>query len=249
MILDGNQINIGVAFLAGMASFFAPCVVPLLPAYVGYFTGVGASGDAVKKHRWQILKGSLFFVMGFILIFVLLGLSATSIGQLFAQHKLIISRIGGGVLILLGLFLLGAFKNPALYRERKFDLHGKLTKYQSVNAFVLGLTFGFAWTPCIGPVLAVILFWASQAQTMVQGLVMMLAFGLGIAVPFLVISLFIDRLMSWLRKTQRLQEIVHKVAGWIIVVFGILLLTNWIAPAFGWLTHYGSLELFLIDHL
>ncbi len=249
MILDGNNINVGIAFLAGLASFFAPCVVPLLPAYVGYFTGVGVSDDAVKENRKRILKYSLFFVFGFLLIFILLGLSATSVGHLFAQHKFVIARAGGVVLILLGLFMLGVFKNPAFYRERKFNIHGKLSKYQSVNSFALGVTFGFAWTPCIGPVLAVILFWASQSDTILQGLVMMIAFGLGIAVPFLLISLFIDRLMPWLRKTQKIQSIVHKIAGWLIIVFGFLLITNLLAPALGFLTHFGSLELYLIDRL
>lgn len=249
MILDGNNINLGIAFLAGLASFFAPCVVPLLPAYVGYFTGVGVSDEAVKENRKRILKYSLFFAFGFLLIFILLGLSATSIGHVFAQHKFAISRVGGVVLILLGLFMLGVFKNPAFYRERKFNIHNKLSQHQSVNSFVLGVTFGFAWTPCIGPVLAVILFWASQSETMLQGLVMMIAFGLGIAVPFLIISLFIDRLMPWLRKTQKIQTVVHKIAGWLIIIFGFLLVTNLLAPVLGSLVHFGSLELYLIDRL
>ncbi|HBU27742.1 TPA: cytochrome C biogenesis protein [Candidatus Uhrbacteria bacterium] len=247
MLLDGNHISFGIAYLAGLASFFAPCVVPLLPAYVGYFTGVGSSDADVQEHRKKIFYYVFLFVLGFLAIFLLLGLSATSIGILLAQHKMLLARLGGLVLMFLGLSLLGVFKHPAFYREHKFSIQKQLTKYQGVNAFILGLTFGFAWTPCIGPVLAVILLWTSQAETLGQGSLLMLSYGLGIASPFFVLGLFLDKLMPWIRKTQRLQQTIHTAAAYLIIVIGFLLLTNLLAVVTGPLTSFGSFELFLIE--
>ena len=247
MILDGNTINVGIALLAGAASFFAPCVAPIVPAYIGYFTGVGLTDTSATHRRWRIVRYSLLSVLGFVGVFALLGLTATSIGNVFAAHRALIARAGGVVMVLLGLFLLGVFKVPALYRERKLNIHDKLTRYQGVNAALLGVTFGLAWTPCIGPVLAVILFLASQAETAVQGMVLMMAFGVGLGLPFLVLSLFVDRLLPYLRKSQRLQKGVHILSGLVIVLFGLLLATNLLGRVVAPLVQFGSLELLFID--
>ncbi|PIR47435.1 cytochrome C biogenesis protein [Candidatus Uhrbacteria bacterium CG10_big_fil_rev_8_21_14_0_10_50_16] len=249
MLLDGNHLSLGIAYVAGLTSFFAPCVVPLLPAYVAYFTGLGAADTDDRANKIKLFSHTLIFVLGFLVIFLLLGMSSTWIGSLLAHYKMILSRVGGVVLIVLGLYLLGVFKNPALYRERKLNLHAQFTRYQSLNVFVLGLTFGFAWTPCIGPVLAVILLWTSQAATLGQGFLLMLAFGLGIGSPFLLVSVFLDKLMPWIRKTQRLQQIVHMASGYLILIIGFLLLTNLLTVVTAPLTNLGSLELFLIDRL
>ena len=126
MILDGSSVNIGIAFIAGLVSFFAPCVVPLVPAYVGFFSGVAATDEHVAEKRATIFKYSLIFSAGLILVFVILGLAATSIGHLFAVNREVMSKIGGVIMVLLGLYLTGVFKNPALYRELKIDLHKKI---------------------------------------------------------------------------------------------------------------------------
>jgi len=247
MILDGSSVNIGIALLAGLVSFFAPCVVPLVPAYVGFFSGVAATDEHISSKRATILKYSLIFSAGFVLIFVILGLAATSIGHLFAVNREVISKIGGVLMILLGLYLTGLFKNPAIYRELKFDLHKKISKHQSVNSFLLGLTFGFAWTPCIGPVLAVILLFASQASNAAVGVTMLLAYGIGLAAPFVLIGFFIDKMLPWLKKTARIQKWVHIGAGIFIIVFGIMIITETIGLMSSWLLQFGSLELLLVD--
>ncbi len=249
MILDGSSVNFGIAFIAGLVSFFAPCVFPLVPAYIGFFTGVAATDEELKSKRNEILKYSLIFVSGFLIVFLLLGLSATSLGHAFAVNRAVFAKIGGVVMVLLGMYLLGVFKNPAIYRELKIDLHKKLTKYQSVNAFIFGLTFGFAWTPCIGPVLAVILLWASQASSALVGTALLLAYGLGIGVPFILIGLFIDKIMPWIRKTAKIQQYVHTIAGALILIFGIMLLTNTLGYISAYLLNFGSLELYLIDRI
>jgi cytochrome c-type biogenesis protein len=247
MILDGSSVNIGIAFIAGLVSFFAPCVVPLVPAYVGFFSGVAATDEHVAEKRATIFKYSLIFSAGLILVFVILGLAATSIGHLFAVNREVMSKIGGVIMVLLGLYLTGVFKNPALYRELKIDLHKKISKYQSVNSFLLGLTFGFAWTPCIGPVLAVILLWASQASGTLAGTSLLFAYGAGIAVPFIVLGLFIDKMMPWIRKTARIQKWIHVGAGVFIIIFGIMLITETVGLMASWLLQFDSLELYLID--
>lgn len=247
MILDGGTVNIGVAFVAGLIAFFAPCVLPLLPAYIGYFAGVGVNDEHIKEKRWQIFRQSLFFVAGFLVVFVILGLSATWLGGIFASNREIIQRIGGVVMVLLGLYLLELFKLPSLYRELKFDVHKQFGKNKSLNASLLGLTFGFAWTPCIGPVLAVILFWASQTETAVRGMLMLLVFGLGIAVPFLIIGLFIDKLLPLLRKSGRVQVWIHRIAGILVLIFGVLLLIDQFDAIHAFFVSLGSLEEFLLD--
>jgi len=226
MVLDGSTINIWIAFVAGLVAFFAPCVLPLVPSYIGYFAGVGVSDKEIEGKKFEIFRHSLYFSAGFILVFVLLGLSATRIGGLLVSHKILLSRIGGLFMVLLGLYLLDVFKYAALYKEFKIDFQKHLTKNRGVNSFIFGLTFGFAWTPCIGPVLAVILYWASQSGGAFQGMFLLFSFGLGIAVPFILIGLFIDRMLPLIRKTRRLQEIVHYTAGVVMVLFGVLMLID-----------------------
>jgi cytochrome c-type biogenesis protein len=246
MILDGSTVNIGIAFIAGLVSFFAPCVVPLVPAYVGFFSGVAATDENIGSKRKTILKYSLVFSAGFVLIFVVLGLAATSLGHLFAVNRTLLSKIGGVVMILLGLYLTGVFKNPAIYKELKIDIHKKISKYQSVNSFVLGLTFGFAWTPCIGPVLAVILLWASQATSTVVGMSLLLAYGMGLAVPFMVIGFFIDKMLPWIKRTAKIQKWVHVGAGVFIIIFGVLLITESVGALSSWFLQFDALETYLI---
>lgn len=247
MVLDGSSVNVGIALLAGLVSFFAPCVVPLVPAYVGFFTGVATSDESIALKRFTILKHSLIFSAGFIIVFVALGLAATSIGKLFAVNRDVISRAGGIFMILLGLYLTGVFKNPAIYREFKIDLHSKIYKYQSVNSFILGLTFGFAWTPCIGPVLAVILLWASQATSTGAGVTLLMSYGIGIAMPFVLIGFFIDKLLPWLKRTAKIQKFIHLFAGIIIILFGIMLATESLALFSSLVPKFESLEFLLID--
>lgn len=236
-MFDGTNVHIVAAFVGGLVAFFAPCVFPLIPAYLSYFGGVAmnAPAEQLARVRWRVFRHSLFFVAGFVLIFVLLGLGASSIGSVFLRHRDLIAQIAGVFFFLFGLFLLGAFRTPWLYREAKFDLHKYFTKSHGVNAFLIGLSFGFAWTPCIGPVLATILFLASQSESMWSGGFLLLVFALGIATPFLILSLAIDHLTNWIRRFQRAAYYVQRVAGALLLLIGFLMVIGQLGVLSDWL--------------
>lgn len=245
-MFDGTSISIGIAFLSGMLTFVAPCVLPILPAYIGYLSGIGLR-DKEKKAllKSKVFLNSLFFVLGFLIVFVLLGLTAQSIGRFLVTYRGPIRIIGGLIFVLLGLHLAGIFSLSIFQKHAQFHVGNHLTKYQYVNAFVLGVVFGFGWTPCIGPVLGVILFWASQSETFWQGFWLLLSFGLGLGIPFLILSLFTESLMKQLRKLSKAFKWLQIIAGILIIIVGILLIFDLLALLVVPLQKYGTLELWL----
>lgn len=236
MILDGSGVNFFIAFLAGLAAFFSPCVAPIIPAYLGYFGGAAAAsaaGEHPRLLRWKPFGTGVSFVAGFLIVFLLLGFSASGIGRFFIRHRASIERFGGVLLIFLGLFLLDVFKSPWLYRQFQIDLHGKVARHSYLSAFLVGLTFGFSWTPCIGPVLAVILFFASQADTVATGVFLLFFFGIGLALPFLVMSLMLGSAARWLRRSGQTLRIVQMISGVVVIIIGILMVTGRFNPLLG----------------
>lgn len=227
MLFDGLNLNLFIAFIAGIVAFFSPCVAPIIPAYLSYASGLSV---AEKEHRNPFrstaFRHGLWFVLGFVLVFIILGFSVSAIGKVFLDVRPIIQRIGGVLLILLGIHLLELIKIPWLYRSLQFNLNEKVTKPGAVSSFLVGSTFGFAWTPCIGPVLAVILFWASQADTAIKGAYLLLAFGLGIALPFLLMSLAVARAVQWVRRHAKWLRRIQLASGGVLVLVGILMLTG-----------------------
>ena len=247
-MFDGGSVSLGIAFLAGMLTFVAPCVLPVLPAYLSYIAGVGLQKKDANKSllKSRTFISSIFFVLGFLVVFVLLGLGASSAGILLNSYRRLIQTIGGVFFILLGLHFAGVFKIAFFSKYKKINLEGHLTRFPKVNAFLVGLTFGFAWTPCIGPVLAVILFWASQAGTFWTGFWFLLSFGLGLGIPFIILSLFTEGIMKKLRKASKAFYYAQVVAGLIIIVIGVLLIGDWLFLITGPLLKFGTLESFLI---
>jgi cytochrome c-type biogenesis protein len=227
LLFDGSQVNFLIAFLGGVITFFASCLLPLVPTYLAYLAGIATTNQPAssktKLYRREIFINGLIFTLGFIAVFVLLGAGSSSLGLLLGRHKLLFQRLGGAFFVLLGLFMLGIFRPAFLYRERKFSLPVKPTRFRQLNSLLVGLVFGFAWTPCIGPVLAVILFWASQATTVAIGTSLLLAYGIGLGIPFLIIALFFEKLAPLLKKTQPLGQKLHWLAAIVIIVMGILL--------------------------
>jgi len=220
MKFDGTQINLLVAFLGGIVTFFASCLLPLVPTYVAYLFGVSSSKHNDKR---EIFINSVLFTLGFILIFILLGLSASSVGLLLKQHRQLIQQIGGVFLMFVGLFLFGLFNFEFLHRERKIYLHGEIIKRKKLKSFFTGLTFGFAWTPCIGPVLGVILFWASQAGSVFKGTTLLLFYGLGLGLPFILIGLLFEHLGDRLLAAKKIGKVLNIIAATIMLVTGFLL--------------------------
>ncbi|MBI2620759.1 sulfite exporter TauE/SafE family protein [candidate division WWE3 bacterium] len=225
MVFDGSHVNLLIAFLGGIITFFASCLLPLTPTYLAYISGASIAKQAVETRR-EVFLNSLAFTLGFIFVFTALGMAATSIGSLLIVYRSLIQKIGGVFFILLGMLMMGAIKNPIFYKEIRLNTAKHVTKWRILNSLVVGATFGFAWTPCIGPVLAVILFWASQSQSFWYGTLLLLTYGVGLGMPFLAIGLFFDLLAPKLRNIKNLSRVVQKVSGAIIILMGFLLIAG-----------------------
>lgn len=225
-ILDGSQVNFIIAFIAGGITFFASCLLPLVPTYLAYLSGVALNDKEAGQKKWQIFRTGLMFVIGFIITFIILGLAANKFASVVAPYRQVIEKIAGILFIVLGLFMVGVFKSTFLSRERRFNLHGKFQQRRSLHAILIGIAFGFSWTPCIGPVLAVILFWAAQADSALKGTLLLTAYGIGLGIPFLVIALGFEKIIPWIKKHAKISQIMSFVSGLFILGAGILLLMD-----------------------
>ena len=213
-----------VAFLAGLLSFLSPCVLPLVPAYLGFITGMSLDELRGKPQRAAVLVPALFFVAGFTLVFLLMGLSATLLGQLLFQYQEWIARIGGILIILFGLHLLGVLRIAPFMRERRLQLAHSPKGY--LGAGLAGIVFAAGWTPCIGPVLGTLWTWAAVRETMGGALLLLVAYSLGLAVPFLLAALATGHFLGASRRIRGLIPTLEKVSGMVLVLVGVLLVTG-----------------------
>lgn len=229
-----------MAFLAGVLSFVSPCVLPLLPSYVSFITGIsfadltGASGLNNRKHiRRLTMINSIIFIAGFSFVFIAMGASSSAIGAIFIQFQDII-RIAGGILVIVfGLFVSGIFNIKFLLREKKIHLSSKPAGF--IGTFLVGMTFAAGWTPCIGPMLGAILAIASVSGSMVFGLKLLTLYSLGLGLPFFISSLAVNSFLSYYKKLNKYMNIIKIVSGILLIIFGILLLTNKITMLSGFL--------------
>lgn len=223
-----KDVSYPLAFLAGILSFLSPCVLPLVPSYVSFITGISfedlTERTDAKKIRSLTLTNSLAFISGFSTIFIALGASSSAVGQfLFAYQDWI--RIGGGILVIIfGLFISGIIKLDFLMQERKFHMSGKPAGY--AGSFLVGMTFAAAWTPCIGPILGTILLYASTKGSAAYGFKLLAVYSLGLAVPFLIASLGFNSFLSYSSRIRKYMKYVMFASGALLIAFGILLLTN-----------------------
>ena len=224
-------MSVIVAFAAGLLSFLSPCVLPLIPSYVGFLTGM--SVEEAERRRGTALLHGLWFVAGFSLVFVLLGAAASAVGQLLRDYQVWVGRIGGVFLILFGIYLLGVLRPAFLMRERKIELASKPIGY--VGSALVGMTFGAAWTPCIGPILGGILTLAAARGSVTQGTLLLGVYALGLAVPFLITAFALDRFLSWFQRFRPYIVWVDRVAGALLVLLGILLVTDRFTLLASWL--------------
>jgi cytochrome c-type biogenesis protein len=211
-----------VAFVAGLLSFLSPCVLPLIPSYVGYLTGM--SVEEVERRRWTALLHGMWFVAGFSLVFILLGAAASAVGTLLRDYQHWVGRAGGVLLILFGLWLLGVLRPAFLMREWRIDLARKPLGY--FGSGVVGFTFGAAWTPCIGPILGGILTLAATQAGLGRGVALLAAYALGLALPFLLTALALDRFLVSFQRFRPYIVWVDRIAGGMLIVLGILLVTD-----------------------
>ncbi len=236
-------VGVAVAFAAGLLSFLSPCVLPLIPSYVGYLTGM--SVEEVERRRGTAVLHGLWFVAGFSLVFVLLGAAASAVGNLLRDYQVWLGRVGGVLLILFGVYLLGILRPAFLMRERRIELARKPLGY--FGSGVVGFTFGAAWTPCIGPILGGILTLAATQAGLGRGVALLAVYALGLGVPFLLTALALDRFLVWFQRFRPYIVWVDRIAGAMLIVLGILLVTDSFTLLAGYLR--GLTPEFLRDRL
>jgi cytochrome c-type biogenesis protein len=228
---DSATLGVAIAFTAGLLSFLSPCVLPLVPSYITFLTGL--SIENVSRARRVALLHALLFIAGFTAIFVALGAGATAIGVLLGAYRDWISRIGGVLLIVFGFVLLEVLTIPALSRERRVYLAEKPVGL--LGSLLVGIAFGAGWTPCIGPILGGILSLASVSTSMSRGLGLLLAYSAGLAVPFLLAALAIDRFIALLARMRRGLAWVSRISGALLIGVGVLLVTGYFTLLASWL--------------
>lgn len=229
--MQGQSVGIGVALVAGVLSFLSPCVLPLVPSYVSFLTGLTL--EDMDRRRRTAVTHALAFVSGFTLIFVLLGASATVLGRLLNYYQVWVERIGGVVIILLALYLLGIIRMPALAADKRVHLANKPVGY--LGSVLVGIAFGAGWTPCLGPILAAILLYASTSETVGQGMVLLLAYSVGLAIPFLLAAFAVDQFLAWFQRFRRYLPWVMRAAGVMLLLVGILMVTGYFSLLATWL--------------
>ena len=234
-----ESVNILTAFAFGLLSFISPCVLPIVPGYISFISGVSfdemQNADNRSAVRKRIAMNCLFFILGFSLVFIGLGASATVVGQFLHDQINVISKIAGVIIIIFGLHMIGIFKIPFLNYEKRFNTSKPIGLF---GAFVVGLAFAFGWTPCIGPQLAAILTIASQQATVWKGITLLSIYSLGLGVPFLAAGLSLTLFYNAFNKLKRHLHKVEVVGGVLLVLVGVLIMTNYLTILSGYLSKW-----------
>lgn len=235
-MIEASALGLASAFVAGVVSFLSPCVLPLVPGYVSYLAGQSAAGHRHRPGlgaRLPAVMLSTFFVAGFSSVFIALGASATALGRLLLDYRHAANIVGGSLIIVFGLFMTGLLQLRMFQRDIHFHLH--LAGGRPLPAYLLGLAFGFGWTPCIGPVLGAILTLSAVSSSVATGVVLLTAYSLGLGVPFVLSAVFTDRLVARHREIKRLGRILYAVAGAVMIVTGVAMITGHLSMFAIWL--------------
>lgn len=221
-----TEVTLATSFVAGFLSFVSPCVLPLIPGYISFISGLTleemqASGASAGTSRRQVLIASIAFVLGFTVIFVAAGASATAIGRFLYEQAPIVEKIAGLLLIVFGLHMMGVFRIRLLESDKR--IHTQKKPAGPVGAFLVGTAFAFAWTPCIGPILGGILGLAASRESVAEGMQMLAMYSLGLGVPFLLTSVAIDRFFSAAARIRRYYRIIELVSGALLIIVGVLI--------------------------
>ncbi len=220
------------AFVAGLISFLSPCVLPLVPGYVSLISGVGV--EELKTDQGQLFRKVMLNSAAFIVGFSIVGAISTEVGQLFAQYKSLLARIAGLVIILFGLHLTGIFQIKALLADTR--LHGLKGSATVWGAFVIGFAFAFGWTPCVGPILAVVLGFAAAQDTVMKGVFLLAVYSAGLAVPFLLTALGIGRFLKFYNRFKFHMHAIEVASGGLLIALGVLLVLGRFTMISGWLS-------------
>ncbi|MDF3855127.1 cytochrome c biogenesis CcdA family protein [Paracoccus sp. P2] len=232
------DVTYGGAALAGLLSFLSPCILPMVPFYLSYMAGASVrelrdGGAVAARARQRMVLRALAFALGVTTIFLMLGLGATALGQAFAQWKGTLSWVAAGVLVLFGLHFLGVLRIGLLYREARVQTEAKPSTL--IGAYVMGLAFGFGWTPCVGPALAAILMVASGMGELWRGGLLLVVYGLAMTLPFVLAAFFAAPFLSWVARHRAVMGHVEKAMGVMLIVFGILIATNSVNAIADWM--------------
>jgi len=236
-----DNVSLISAFVAGIASFISPCVLPLVPGYISFISGVSLDKlrkDQTARTRRNVMMTSLIFIAGFSTVFILLGASATYAGRFLLQNKILFNRIAGVLIIIFGLHVAGLFQIKFLNYEKRLNLSQKPVGV--ISSFLVGLAFAAGWTPCIGPILAAILLVASNQQTSTQGVLLLACYSLGLGIPFFLTAVALNsffNVFSWIKRHYRQ---IEYASGGLLVILGIMVFTNQFTRLAGYFNYYGS---------
>jgi cytochrome c-type biogenesis protein len=232
-----ESVGIFTAFIFGLLSFASPCVLPIVPGYISFISGITFEDlqhtENFSQAKKRILSNSLLFVLGFSLVFIALGASATAVGQFLQEQLHIISKIAGVIIVIFGLHMIGVFKIPFLNYEKRFHTNAK--PFGLFGSFVVGLAFAFGWTPCIGPILAGILTIAAQKETIGEGIVLLSSYSAGLGVPFLLAGFSLTAFQNVFNKIKRYFRTIEVTGGVLLVIVGVLVFTNTLTIIAGYL--------------
>lgn len=224
-----TDVNALVAFAAGIFSFLSPCVLPIIPSYLSFISGVSLADlradEAGGATRWRVVLNSLAFIFGFSLVFVSLGASASFLGSLFLTYRAIIRVLGGLFILCVGLYLVGLFKIAALERYLQFNLKDKPAGY--LGSVIVGITFAVAWTPCVGPILGAILALAGTSGDVGRGTLLLAVYAAGLGLPFFLSAVAVNSFFRFSQGLRRYLQLVHTLGGILLIIVGILLLTDY----------------------
>ena len=229
--MGAESVGLTVAFFAGVLSFLSPCVLPLIPSYVSFITGM--SLDEVRHQRWSALIHAVLFISGFTLVFVTLGATATALGRMLNYYQAWLERVGGLLIVMFGLYLVGAFNWGVFARERRVHFRDKPLGY--LGSVLVGVAFGAGWAPCIGPILGSILLYTGSQSNLGQGLLLLFTYSMGLALPFILAAVAIDRFLGWFEKYRSFIPLTTKIAGGIMIFVGVLLASGYFSILASWL--------------
>lgn len=232
--MNAQDFSLGWIWLAGVVSFLSPCVLPILPGYIAYLAGHAAGCDPAKVERWRVLLHGVAFILGFSLMFIALGATASIFGRLLIQYRIWIARIGGLLMIIFGLQMAGVIHLPFLEYGLRPNPNPN-PRWGIASSFVMGFAFATGWTPCIGLVLGSVLTLAAYEASLVQGILLLAVYAFGLSVPFLLTALLLDRMGTWICRLAKVSHYFSIAAGWMLVAFGVLFAANQLSVLSRWL--------------
>ena len=236
-----TSVSVFTVFIQGLLSFFSPCVLPLVPLYLGYLAGGASSASLTDRQRRRVtLRNTVFFILGVSFAFFMLGLGFTALGKLLSGNRALVARVGGILVMLLGLYQVGFLQVDALQKERRLPFNLSRFSMNPVTALILGFTFSFAWTPCVGPALTSVLVMAGSSASRAQGFLLIGVYTLGFVLPFLLVGLFTSQVLSFFRRHTSWLKYTAKVGGVLLIFMGLMMFTGWMNSFTGYLSGVGG---------